>query len=49
MERHGIDEEKAFSMLRDQSRRTNRKIIDVAEGVVTSHRLLPSSHESPEA
>ena len=49
MERHGIDEREAFSMLRDQSRRTNRKIIDVAEGVVASHRLLPSSHESPEA
>jgi response regulator NasT len=49
MERHGIDEQEAFSMLREQSRRTNRKIIDVAEGVVTSHRLLPSSRESPEA
>lgn len=43
MERHGIDEREAFSMLREQARRTNRKIIDVADAVVASHRLLPSS------
>jgi response regulator NasT len=40
MERHGIDEQHAFQMLRDHARRTNRKIVDVAESVVTSHRLL---------
>jgi AmiR/NasT family two-component response regulator len=43
MERHGVDEQEAFSLLREESRRTNRKIIDVAEAVVTSHRLLPGS------
>jgi response regulator NasT len=43
MERHGVDEQEAFSLLREQSRRTNRKIIDVAESVVASHTLLPRS------
>lgn len=43
MERHGIDEGEAFSMLRGQSRRTNRKLVDVAEAIVASHRLLPAS------
>jgi AmiR/NasT family two-component response regulator len=30
MERHSIDEKRAFEMLRDQARRSNRKIIEVA-------------------
>ena len=42
MERHGIDEQEAFDMLRGHSRRTNRKVIDVADAVVSSHLLLPS-------
>lgn len=42
MERHAIDEQAAFEMLRDHARRTNRKIVDVAESILTSHSLLPS-------
>ena len=42
MERHGIDEETAFNMLRDQARRTHRKIVDLAEAVVTGQPVLPS-------
>lgn len=42
MERHGIDEQRAFEMLRDHARRTNRKVVDVAEAVLTSHALLPA-------
>jgi response regulator NasT len=42
MERHGIDERAAFDLLRDEARRTNRKVVDVAEAVASSHRLLPS-------
>lgn len=42
MERHAIDEKQAFDMLRDQARRTNRKITAVAEAVVLSVRLLPA-------
>jgi AmiR/NasT family two-component response regulator len=42
MERHGIDEQAAFHMLRDESRRTNRKLVDLAEAVVTSRSMLPT-------
>ena len=34
MERHGIDEKTAFDMLRDQARRTHRKVVDMAEAIV---------------
>lgn len=42
MERHGIDEQAAFNMLRDAARRSNRKLVDVAEGVVSMRTLLPA-------
>jgi two-component system, response regulator / RNA-binding antiterminator len=42
MERHAIDEKQAFTMLRDQARRTNRKITDVAEALALSVTLLPA-------
>jgi AmiR/NasT family two-component response regulator len=41
MERHSIDEDSAFAMLREQSRIDNRKLIDLAAAVVDGHRLLP--------
>src|SRR5215204_3453865 len=41
MERHSIDENAAFDMLRDQSRATNRKLVDIASAVVDGHALLP--------
>jgi AmiR/NasT family two-component response regulator len=41
MERHAIDEESAFEMLREQSRTGNRKLIDLAAAVVDGHALLP--------
>ena len=43
MERHGIDEETAFEMLREHSRIDNRKLIDLATAVVDGHRLLPKN------
>jgi two-component system, response regulator PdtaR len=43
MERHSVDEREAFNMLRDHARRTNRKMVDVAEEIVSTHRLLPGS------
>jgi AmiR/NasT family two-component response regulator len=43
MERHGIDEETAFQMLRDHSRRRGRKIIAVAQAVLDAHDLLPDT------
>jgi AmiR/NasT family two-component response regulator len=42
MERHGIDEAGAFEMLREYSRVSNRKLVDLAAAVVDGHRLLPS-------
>jgi response regulator NasT len=41
MERHGIDEQAAFNMLREHARRNNRKMVDVAEEIVSTHQLLP--------
>ncbi len=41
MERHAIDEARAFEMLREQSRTSNRKLIDIAMAVIDGHRLLP--------
>jgi AmiR/NasT family two-component response regulator len=42
MERHGIDERAAFEMLREHARRTNVKLIDVAEAVITGQPMLPA-------
>ena len=42
MERHSIDEEEAFKLLRDQARRSQQKIVDVAEAVLSTYRLLSS-------
>jgi AmiR/NasT family two-component response regulator len=42
MERHAVDEKQAFTMLREEARRTNRKITDVAEAVALSVPLLPA-------
>ncbi len=41
MERHSVDDADAFEMLRDQSRRANTKLADVAAAVVDGYRLLP--------
>jgi response regulator NasT len=41
MERHAIDEAAAFKMMREHSRTSNRKLIDLATAVVDGHRLLP--------
>lgn len=41
MERHRIDEQRAFELLRTQARNTGRKLVDVAESVVEGYLLLP--------
>ena len=43
MERHSIDEEAAFRMLRDQSRARGRKLIDIARAVIDARALLPDA------
>lgn len=45
MERHSIDEHRAFQLLREHARRTNRKMVDVATSILDSHRLLSSGAE----
>ena len=41
MERHGVGERQAFELLRDQSRATGRRVIEVAQAVLDGHALLP--------
>jgi response regulator NasT len=43
MERHKIREEDAFSLLRDEARSSNHRVVDVAEAVIGGHQLLPPS------
>jgi len=49
MERHKIDEDRAFEMIRSQSQNTGRKVIDLAEAIVGSYLLLPSPPPEPHA
>jgi AmiR/NasT family two-component response regulator len=49
MERHDVDEQAAFSMLREQARRTNRRLVDVADAVVSSRGMLPSRSAKSDA
>ena len=42
MERHSVDGDRAFELLREQSQRGGRKLADVAAAVVASHALLPA-------
>jgi AmiR/NasT family two-component response regulator len=46
MERHHIDEHAAFEMLRDYSRRTNTKLVNVAQAVSNAHALLPRERDA---
>jgi hypothetical protein len=48
MERHSIDEEASFEMLRERSRADNRKLVDLAVAVVDAHRLLPKGPLHPQ-
>ena len=47
MERHSVDDTKAFDMLRDRSRTANRKLVDIAAAVVDGHPLLPKQAPEP--
>jgi AmiR/NasT family two-component response regulator len=47
MERHSVDENAAFDMLRKHSRSKNRKLVDVATAVVDGHLLLPKRGVTP--
>lgn len=45
MERQALDEQQAFSLLREHARRTNRKVVDVAASILESHQLLSRGAE----
>src|SRR3954454_19867915 len=47
MERHAIDGDSAFELLRERSRIDNRRLIDLATAVVDGHRLLPKQPQTP--
>jgi AmiR/NasT family two-component response regulator len=47
MERHSVDDDVAFDMLRDRSRTANRKLVDIASAVVDGHPLLPKQAPEP--
>jgi AmiR/NasT family two-component response regulator len=42
MERHGVDEHQAFELMRQQARRSNRRVIELAQAVAEGHSLLPN-------
>lgn len=43
MERNGIDAEAAFALLKSHSQQNGHKLIDVAQAITQTHRLLPSA------
>ncbi len=45
MERHGVDERRAFELLRQQARRSSRRVVDLAHAVADGHALLPGRTE----
>jgi AmiR/NasT family two-component response regulator len=47
MERHSVDEPAAFDLLREHSRKKNRKLFDLATAVVDAQRLLPKQSSPP--
>lgn len=42
MERNGIDADAAFALLKSHSQQSGQKLIDVAQAITQTHRLLPS-------
>jgi AmiR/NasT family two-component response regulator len=46
MERHRIDEQKAFELLRERSRTSGRKLIELAVSITDGHALLPADPAS---
>lgn len=48
MERHGIDAQTAFERLRSHSQQSGKKLIDVAQAVTESHRLLREARDTDE-
>lgn len=45
MERHAMNERQAFELLRQQARRSSRRVVDLAGAVADGHALLPGRTE----
>jgi response regulator NasT len=45
MERHNVDERRAFDRLREHARSRNRTVVDVAASVAEGHALLPKGQD----
>lgn len=45
MERHSVDERQAFEMMRQEARRSNRRVVEMAQAVAHGHSLLPNRAE----
>ena len=45
MERHSVDDRRAFELLRDHARSSGRRVVDVAQTVLDGHTLLPRSRQ----
>jgi AmiR/NasT family two-component response regulator len=41
MERHAVDDRRAFELLREHARGAGRRVVDVAQSVLDGHALLP--------
>jgi len=41
MERHSFDDRRAFELLREHARSSNRRVVEVALSVTEGHALLP--------
>jgi AmiR/NasT family two-component response regulator len=41
LERHSVSEREAFELLRDHSRATGRRVVEVSQSVLDGHALLP--------
>jgi len=48
MSRQAIGAQEAFTILRNQSQASGRKVADIADAIIESHMLLPSSSTQPE-
>jgi response regulator NasT len=40
MERHAVNDQRAFDLLRDHSQQSGRKVFDIAQAIIDSHALL---------
>ena len=47
MASHGIRRDEAFILLRDHSRRTNRKLIEIADAILKAHALFGRQGTAP--